>query len=189
VTVPQLGDPSQRVPVFDLDGTLLDSDAALTAPFVAMGLPPDAVPFGLPLDETCARLRISVEEYLAHYDDTAATPFPGVTALIEGLDRWAVCSNKHPRSGRAELARLGWQPDVALFTDAFGGPKELAPVLAMLDMAADGVVFVGDTAHDRHCAAQAGCPFILAGWNPRTVAEPGDIVAASPGEIPGLLAV
>ena len=52
----------------------------------------------------------------------------GVVALLGWLDRWAVCSNKHSRSGQAELARLGWRPEVALFSEAFGGPKRLAPV-------------------------------------------------------------
>jgi 8-oxo-dGTP diphosphatase len=63
-----------------------------------------------------------------------------------------VCSNKHPSGGRAELARLGWAPELALFSDAFAGPKELAPVLDHLGLRADEVVFVGDTDHDRVCA-------------------------------------
>ena len=37
----------------------------------------------------------------------SAQPFPGVVELVARLDRWAVCSNKHAESGRAELARLG----------------------------------------------------------------------------------
>ena len=117
------------VPVFDLDGTLIDSDAALVEPFVALGVAPDEISFGHVLADECARLGISLEAYLDAYDETAARAFAGVADLVARLERWAVCSNKHARSGRAELARLGWHPEVALFSDAFAGPKRLHPVL------------------------------------------------------------
>ena len=76
---------------------------------------------------------------------------------------------------------------MALFADAFGGgPKRLEPVLSALGVEADGVVFVGDTAHDRRCARAVGCRFALAGWNPRAaaVAEVDDIVLAPPHTVP-----
>ncbi len=171
-----------RIPVFDLDGTLLDSDAALVAPFVALGVPREEITFGHVLADECARLGIGLADYLAAYDTDAAPPFPGVTDLVAGLDRWAVCSNKHPSSGWAELARLGWEPEVVLFADAFSGPKHLGPVLAALGVGPAEVVFVGDTDHDRACAAALGVPFGLAAWNPRTVAAAGDAVLASPAD-------
>jgi phosphoglycolate phosphatase-like HAD superfamily hydrolase len=108
---------------------------------------------------------------------------------VPRLGRWAVCSNKHPAAGRAELARLGWRPELALFSDAFTAGKELGAVLERLEVDADDVIFVGDTAHDRKCAAAVGCRFALAGWNPRArgAAEPGDEVLASPLEVLALL--
>ncbi len=178
---------ADRFGVFDLDGTLVDSDAALTAPFVALGVAPEAVTFGHVLEHECERLGIALDDYLDHYDETAAQPFPGVVELVAGLGRWAVCSNKHPRSGHAELTRLGWEPDLAMFADSFGGPKRLEPVLEALGLGAQEVLFVGDTAHDRACAAAVGCPFVLAGWNPRARAEPGDLVATTPAEVLTLL--
>ena len=121
--------------VFDLDGTLLDSDAALTAPFLELGIRAEDVAFGALLEEECARLGLAVGEYLARYDVTSAQPFPGVAELVVGLDRWAVCSNKVGESGRAELARLGWAPALALFAEDFGGrPEGLGPVLAALSV-------------------------------------------------------
>ena len=76
-----------------------------------------------------------------------------------------------------------------MFAEDFeGGPKRLAPVLAALGEP-DGVVFVGDTTHDRDCAAAAGVAFALAGWNPRAarLATPSDLVLSRPGDLLPLL--
>jgi HAD superfamily hydrolase (TIGR01549 family) len=172
-----------EVVVFDLDGTLLDSDDALATAFVRLGVPRSAVTFGHVIAEECRRLGLSLDDYVDAYDTEAAQPFAGVDALLDGLDRWAVCSNKHPSSGHAELARLGWEPELALFADAFDGPKRLDVVLARLGIAASAVLYVGDTAHDREAAAAIGCRFVLAGWNPRAGSRPGDEVAAVPGDV------
>ena len=168
------------VPIFDLDGTLLDSDVALAAPFLALGIPREEVSFGRLLEDECARLGITVREYLDRYDVTMAQPFAGIDDVVAKLDRWAVCSNKEIASGRAELERLGWDPEVAMFADDFGGPKQLEPVLEALGLLASDVVFVGDTEHDRRCADIIGCRFALAAWNPRAAALDGDVVLARP---------
>jgi HAD superfamily hydrolase (TIGR01549 family) len=178
-----------RALVFDLDGTLLDSDAALVAPFVALGVPPDEITFGHAVAEECARLGISMEAYVEAYDTRAAVPFPGVTELVDGLGRWAVCSNKHPRSGLAELRRLRWAPEVALFADHFDWQhKSLGPVLEALGLAAHEVAMVGDTEGDRRCAEAVGCEFVWAGWNPRVRAQrPSGKVAEEPVQLLGLV--
>ena len=168
------------VPIFDLDGTLLDSDAALVAPFLALGIPEEEVIFGRTLESECARLDITVADYLDRYDVNLAQPYEGVDELIGQLDRWAVCSNKEVVSGRAELARLGWAPDIAMFADDFGGPKELGPVLHALGLLGRDVVFVGDTEHDRRCAGVVGCRFAVAGWNVRAGGLDGDVVLDRP---------
>lgn len=175
------------VPVFDLDGTLVDSDAALADAFVAVGVGIERVTRGHVVADECDRLGISLEAYLSAYDTTAAQPFSGVRELLTALPRWAVCSNKHPRSATVELARLGWSPEVALFADAFDGPKRLEPVLAALDLAPEGCVFVGDTAHDRRCADEAGVRFVLAGWNPLAARGDAERVAVHPSQVLALL--
>jgi len=177
-----------RVAIFDLDGTLVDSDAALQAPFTALGVDPSTIPLGLPLGVACELAGVSVAAYIAEYDDTIVEPFPGVSELVGQLDRWAVCSNKTGISGRTELARLGWSPAVAMFSEDFDGqPKELAPVVAALGLGPDDVVFVGDTDHDRSSARAAGVRFVLAGWNPRVTAERGDLVLRDPASLLELL--
>jgi len=168
------------IPVFDLDGTLLDSDAALVAPFVALGVPVEQITFGHTLAVECERLGIDIDDYLAHYDDALALPFAGVDELVARLDRWAVCSNKHLLAGTSELTRLGWQPEVVMFADSFDGPKQLAPVVEALGVCSEDVIFIGDTDHDRRCARDLGCDFALAGWNPRASAALGDLVLSRP---------
>jgi phosphoglycolate phosphatase-like HAD superfamily hydrolase len=177
-----------RTVLFDFDGTLVDSDAALMAPFTALGVAAaDAPPLGLPLAAACERAGVTVDAYLALYDPAAAQPFPGVDDLLGRLGRWGLCSNKDRATGERELARIGWEPDVALWSEAFGGrPKRLRPLLSALDLAAGGAVFVGDTDHDRACAREAGVAFALAGWNPRARPRPGDRVLAAPADVLGL---
>ena len=170
------------IAICDLDGTLIDSDDALANAFVALGVDRSQITFGHVLAEECDRLGLLVADYLAVYDPAQATPFDGVAELVARFERWAICSNKHPQSGNAELSRLGWNPELALFADAFVGPKQLQPVLDALAVTAEQVVFLGDTAHDRRCAAEAGVRFALAGWNPRAVAEAGDLVMFTPRE-------
>ena len=178
---------AMRVAIFDLDGTLIDSDRALAAPFIALGVDPELVPWGLPLPEACRRVGVNVADYLTGYDPTIAQAFPGVDDLLARLGRWGVCSNKHPDSGPAELRRLGWDPEAAWFNDG-RGPKDLQPLLDAMDLEADDVVFVGDTGHDRVCAGAVGCGFAVAGWNPRAEQQGDDLVLASPGALLDLLA-
>lgn len=180
--------PAFDVIVFDLDGTLLDSDEALAAPFVALGVPREAVTFGHVFADECARLGIAMDDYIDRYDVTATQPFPGVAEVIATLERWAVCSNKVRGAATAELERLGWRPEVALFADDFAGlPKSLPPVLDRLNAPLRDVLFVGDTAHDRACAADVGVAFALAGWNPRAEPMRGDLVLREPAELLRLL--
>jgi phosphoglycolate phosphatase-like HAD superfamily hydrolase len=114
-------------------------------------------------------------------------PFPGVTEMLDELPRWALCSNKLGAYAREELERLGWEPAVALFAEAFGGRKRLDPVLEALGVKAEDVVFVGDSQHDRDCALDAGATFVLAGWNARVTPIAGDVVLARPADLLKLL--
>jgi phosphoglycolate phosphatase-like HAD superfamily hydrolase len=145
------------------------------------------VTFGLRLDEACAREGITVDQYLDAYDAGFAQPFAGVPEMLAALPRWAVCSNKLGRYAREELGALGWTPDVAVFAEAFDGPKRLDPVLDELGLRGDAVLFVGDSEHDRVCAREAGARFALAGWNPRVVPEDGDLLLREPADVLGAL--
>jgi phosphoglycolate phosphatase-like HAD superfamily hydrolase len=172
------------VPIFDLDGTLLDSDEALVVPFLELGVARERITFGEPVAEACARLGVDLDTYIDAYDPALARPFPGVLELLARLDRLAVCSNKAGRSARADLARWGWKPPVGLFTEDFGGlQKQLGPMLAALGLGPADVVFVGDSGHDRAAAAEVGCPFAVAGWNHRTEGLDGDLRLDRPADL------
>jgi phosphoglycolate phosphatase-like HAD superfamily hydrolase len=178
------------VPIFDFDGTLVDSDQELAGAFVALGVPKEDVTFGHELAVECDRLGVSVEDYVEVYRTFRPQPFPQVEELLHRLDVWHICSNKHGPDGHRELERLGWSPSSAWFSDAFSGPKSLRPLLAAHDLDPADVVFIGDTDHDRACADDVGCPFVLAGWNPRALAShhQTDLVANAPVELLGLFA-
>lgn len=178
----------RRVAIFDLDGTLVDSDRALCDAFVALGVPRDQVTFGHVVAEECARWGITVAQYAEAYDGSAVEPFAGVDEVVASLATWAVCSNKLGAAGRVELDRFGWTPTVSMFTEAFAGPKSPTPVLRALGLHPDEALFIGDTPHDRECAAAAGVRFALAGWNPRAIAIPGDLVLSAPSEVLDALA-
>jgi HAD superfamily hydrolase (TIGR01549 family) len=174
--------------IFDFDGTLVDSDAALVEPFLSLGVDRQEISFGHAIAEECQRLGISMDSYVSSYDTRCVRPFDGVEDAVERLGRWALCSNKHPHSGRAELLRLGWEPELAVFADHFDwAHKRLEPVLDALGVAADEVVMVGDSAGDVRCADEVGCQFAWAGWNPRVAAaEPDGVVLRHPRELLGL---
>ena len=178
------------VPLFDFDGTLVDSDVALTAPWHALGVDPDRSRRSACRSvEACERAGVTVAAYLEHYDIAGRPPFPGVVELLVQPRSVGPGVEQGAASGRRELERLGWTPEVALFSDDFGGAREAArPAARQLDLTADEVVFVGDTAHDRACAAAVGARFALAGWNPcagrrRT----GRLVLLAPSDLLDLL--
>lgn len=171
--------------IFDFDGTLVDSDEELVRAFVVLGVERSEITFGHAIAEEVDRLGLSLEGYADAYRDHVVEPFPGVSEVVPLLGRWALCSNKHPRSGIAELARLGWDPEVAVFSDHFDwAHKRLQPVLEMLGLSAAQVAMVGDSNGDAQCAAEVGCDMVWAGWNPRVAeAAPEGIVLERPEQL------
>lgn len=178
--------------VFDFDGTMIDSDAALVAPFIELGIPREQISFGHAVAVECERLGIELQSYVDHYDTTISQPFAGVEELVASLGRWSICSNKHPVSAIAEIERLGWKPEVAMYADAFGwAHKELPPILEAMGLDVGQIVMVGDSEGDLRCADAVGATMVWAGWNPRVAeAGPDGIVIDRPGELldlfPGL---
>jgi phosphoglycolate phosphatase len=129
---------ASRLIVFDLDGTLIDSEqgivSAMAQTVSALGLPEKTVEIwrrliGVPLREQMALIlpidRLAeaptvVETYRVLYRKImleTSKPFPGVDALLRELhaqgDTLAICSGKRGASIREVITHIGW---TALFT-------------------------------------------------------------------------
>ena len=137
----------------------------------------------------CRAAGVTVEAYLAHYDPTAALPFPGVRELLGRLDRWGLASNKErPRAARARAPRVDARRR-ALLRRLRRRREGAGPAARRHGLDARGVVFVGDTRHDRACAAAVGAAVRPGGLEPppELSAEAGDLVLDHPKDVLGLL--
>jgi phosphoglycolate phosphatase len=178
-----------RALVFDLDGTLVDSYAAITESLnharSAFGLPalPEArvrrqVGRGLEAliadlvgpDRVTDGVRLFRERYAEVYA-SMTHPLPGAAATLEGLAArgyvMSVASNKPARFGRAIVQTLGLSASLVIVhgPDTVGSTK---PDPAMLrrcveEMRADpaSTVYIGDMVLDVETAARADVPVIL----------------------------
>lgn len=176
-----------RAALFDFDGTLADSFAAITASTnhvrQSCGLPPlqeaevrRFVGFGLPhlMAELAPRLDPgeAVRRYRDHHEDIAeklTTLMPGVAATIPELHRrgllLAVCSNKAVRFTRQLVTAFGYESvmrEVLGPEDVDGrakpDPAMLIECLRRLGVSKDEAVYVGDMSIDVHTAKAAGMP-------------------------------
>lgn len=188
-----------RALLFDWDNTLVDSwgtiHHALNVTLEAMGHAPwtladakekvrlslrDSFPrlFGARWDE--AR-RLYLDTFTAiHLERMAALEGAGelVAGLAEAGFYLAVVSNKTGSVLRREVEHIGWRRHFALAVgagDAAADKPDAAPVHLALEgsgIAAGGAVwFVGDTAVDMECAANAGCVPVLLGPHDPGAAE------------------
>lgn len=188
--VPPRFDPSLvRAVIFDLDGTLIDSYAAIAASLNQarsfVGLPvldDDAVRrrVGRGLESLVAelvgpdRVAESVGRFRRHYaeiflDTTVALPdaVDVVAELRKRGFRLAVASNKPSRFSRQLLDRLGMGPafETVLGPDEAGAtkpdPAMLRLALEQLDTPPRQAVYVGDMTLDVESAGRAGLPVVL----------------------------
>jgi phosphoglycolate phosphatase len=180
--------------VFDLDGTLIDSEkvicAAASLAFADLGLHVDeaavADHLGAPLDELWAafshsddpvRRRRFVDRYIAHHEghpDRDPPPLPGV---VEGLERLrerglplAVATTKPTARAHSGLVAAGLDSFFAHIqgTDPPMKPKP-APDVIVAACAAIGVdprsvIMIGDTARDVGAARQAGSAAVVVAY-------------------------
>jgi phosphoglycolate phosphatase len=182
-----------RLAVFDLDGTLLDTApdirVAANRQLALHGLAPLTLAEITPMIGDGARVLCerafaargrevppgAVEAFIADPDlegGPLTQLFPGITALLDTLlaEGWrlAVCTNKPVIPARAVLAHFG----VAEKFRAIGGGDSFptrkpdpAHLLATMGLAGGGrAVMLGDHANDMLAARGAGIPGIFAGW-------------------------
>jgi len=190
--------PGPRAVLFDLDGTLIDSERLILASYrhamrVHLGhVPPEDEwkrTIGQPLvvqmrmfgrsdEEAAAMIRTYVDHNLAHHDELVR-PFPGMRAVVRtiraaGLDLGIVTSKKRRTTGmglaRCELP-AEWFRAIITADDVQRykpDPEPVEEALRRLGRHPAETVFVGDSTHDMRSGRAAGVQIAAALWGPYT---------------------
>lgn len=206
-----------RAVVFDLDGTLVDSQGdvllAFRKGFEAVGapVPPETdliATIGMRLQDCFERFLGDPERsaagaagfrawYETHYRDLTR-PFDGMGDALESLSPhpMAVATMKKGIFARLLVQDFGWNhllPVVVGAEEGFPSKPDPAMLLAALErLGADPArsAYVGDTAIDARTAAAAGVPFFFAAWGYGTLG-PSDPVPVrtltTPADLTGIL--
>lgn len=171
---------------FDLDGTLIASDAHIHAavsaalsdlnlPAITPGDTRSFVGHGLPplLDKVLAHigapaglkpgLHTQVMQHYVSIPTDPATVYPGVADALSCLQmmghRLTICTNKPEKAARAALRDVGLLSFFDLIVAGDSLPQR-KPDPAML-RAAQGLMLVGDSEVDAETAQRADLPFVL----------------------------
>ena len=187
--------------LFDLDGTLIDSERLILASYrhtmqEHLGyVPPEETwkaTIGQPLvvqmkmfaerdEQVSAMIGTYVDHNLANHDDYV-NPFPGVRSLVEAIRRsgrvLGIVTSKKRRATHMGLARCDlpaeWFAAIVTADDVERYKPEPEPVLKALDLlgiCGDEALFVGDSTHDMRCGRAAGVLTAAALWGPYTRAQ------------------
>ena len=186
---------NRRAVVFDLDGTLIDSERAIceaaSLAFSAIGQPVTPLQvadhLGAPLDELyvlfvgdgdAARRARFVAQYIAHHDahdERFPPPLPGVLEALTLLRAralpLAVATTKPSDRARAQLEGAGL---LALFQHVQGTDRGMQPkpapdvvlaACAALGVSPAAVLMVGDTPRDVGAARAAGAGAVVVAYS------------------------
>jgi phosphoglycolate phosphatase len=182
-----------RAIIFDLDGTLVDSEPDIQKAFTSAfdGLGAHRPPLkelrnviGLRLEDCFARFlhgdearskegaRLFREHYQDHHLDSTR-PYPGADEALRALAvqvPLALCTMKKWQFARKIVHAFGWD---GLFREILGSeegfaakpdPAMLLELCRRLDVAPEEILYVGDTDLDAHMAQAAGAPFAFAAY-------------------------
>ena len=185
-----------RVGLFDLDGTLIDSERLILASYrhtmqEHLGHVPSEdtwkATIGQPLvvqmkmfaereGQADAMIQTYVDHNLANHDDYVR-PFPGVRSVLERLREsgrtLGIVTSKKRRATHMGLARCDlpaeWFAAIVTADDVERYKPEPEPVLKALEqtgVTAPATLFVGDSTHDMRSGRAAGVVTAAALWGP-----------------------
>lgn len=199
--------------VFDIDGTLMDTEYAIlhslrdTLHTVQGGWAPvQALHFALGIPGEDALKQLGVENIpavlnlwdrnLEKYRSRIGL-FPGIAGLLHRLARegygLGVVTSKTRKEFAQDLGGLkitGSFSAVVCADDTKEHKPSPAPLLCYAERAGarpGRLLYVGDSAYDSMCAAAAGCAFALAMWGCHTNGIPADHYLAKPESLLALL--
>lgn len=201
--------------VFDIDGTLIDTEEALLLSLkdtvreilhkdiekqdlkFALGIPGSVALSKLGITDT-ERANGRWNEHLLKYK-SRIRPFDGIPELLGGLKangcRLGIVTSKTRNEYMTDFAdpfALSDYFSTVICVEDAAHPKPFPdPLLAYLDVSdvnADSVFYIGDTLYDSQCAQSAGLDFGLAAWGyaaPSGVSA--DCIFKSPADVFSLL--
>jgi phosphoglycolate phosphatase len=201
-----------RFVLWDLDGTLVDSSADITAAANAaragLGLEPlsertvrgyvgeGAVRL---MEQVLADAPATLERGLSLFFDyyerhpvVHTRAYPGIDPLVRSLSgRQGIATNKPGHLSRAVVEHLGWSAHFAAHVGAGDVPRRkpapdaLRRALELAGVAPERAVFVGDSPIDVEAAAAAGLACIAVSWGlrPRHELTGASVVVDTPMEL------
>jgi len=199
--------------VFDVDGTLVDSERCILyafrdtlLDFTGREYPLEELTFclGITGDDAVARFPgLDGEavldrwtEYLGRYADTVGF-FPGVPELLRTLKgagcRLGIATSRIHAEVDGDLAQAGLAPlfgHIVCADDTDTHKPQPGPLLKYMEWsgaAPEEVLYVGDSIYDSLCAQGAGVDFALAVWGSHAKDRPALYYPETPGELPGLI--
>ena len=194
--------------IFDVDGTLIDTEYAVIRSLQDTLLelrgtliPAEELTFSLGIPGKYVLARLGVADIpgtlsrwidnMAKYDHTTAV-FPGITALLDHLTAAGcgigVVTSRVREEFRADFTRFGilsYFTTVVCADDTERHKPDPAPLLAYMALTGcppEDMLYVGDSIYDLQCAQGAGVPFALADWGAKGRVE-APLAFASPADL------
>lgn len=179
--------------VFDIDGTLLDTEYAVLHSlqdtimhYTGKTIPTDELTFALGITGEDALYRLGMKDIsgaldlwigkLRGYADTV-TVFDGIAELLEKLSAMhlglGIVTSKTKEEFEREFAMFGirhYFKTVICADDTTEHKPEPAPLLKYMELSGTGqdqMLYIGDSKYDSMCAESAGIDFALALWGSR----------------------